>query len=414
MAKQMLEIGCRSKSVNNGLGNYVERTMKDKEGNLVEWSEEKYIHYNKQPKKNGMHDHSRAKLNFEINLETGKAQEIDRTKPQLQDRWQSVIDKNYTAMQQYMNPKTGEIYTKKRPIRKNEVKYFEVLLGGDRARMHQLAYDREVQLGKDGIGKNGDVQRLPEIERWAEDCYRWACDVWGKDNIITFSVNLDETNPHIHCDVVPLIDGRLSYSAMMCSEMVKGEKRGSFKQKSAKHFKELHNSYADIVGVKWGLERGESIQATQAKHISTKEYQAATSILEEKSAEIEALIAQKQQAEKAITKKIENLEGKFRTLQVTEEEYNTKIAHHQAKLEEVKQQLAQLTNDVQDVKYASVKANTYGVDAKFIRGEINGVHNSGQLTARELELLRQGTDVREVFFAKFGSDFAKDGYKLKI
>lgn len=391
MAKQMLEIGCKVKALNNGLGYYTDRVYRDEHGKLAFWDEKKYTHYNEQPNKNELHDHSRRHLNFEINLETGKAQPMTIKKKSIRQRWRDVIKKHYTAKQSYLNPKTGEIYESDKPIRDSEIKYFEVLFGGDRKRMHELAFDGEVIVGKEGIGKNGHVKRKREVELWAEDCFRWACKQWGKENIITFAVHLEETNPHIHCDVVPLVDGKLSYTHVMNGER-NGEKIGNYKQRAAQHFSALHDDLAKEVGQKWGLERGEDIKKSGAKHRAVKEYQEA--------------IGKCDQAIKAMETKIFNLEKKFRDMKISEDEYLKKLKYFNEKLAEIQGRVSTELN-------ARVKANIFG-DGKFIRGVINGEQHSGQLTPKELELLKKGVDVRMVFFLKFGQEYQKKGYTLKL
>ena len=48
--------------------------------------------------------------------------------------------------------------------------------------------------------------RKPEIEKWALDMYKFMSDKYGEDNIAAFIVHLDETNPHIHCTLLPVVD----------------------------------------------------------------------------------------------------------------------------------------------------------------------------------------------------------------
>ena len=48
------------------------------------------------------------------------------------------------------------------------------------------------------------MTRTKDIERWALDCYRFVCERYGKENIIGFEVHLDETEPHIHVNIVPV------------------------------------------------------------------------------------------------------------------------------------------------------------------------------------------------------------------
>ena len=401
MAKQMLEIGCKMKTVDNGLGNYNDRVYRDEHGKLSFWNEQKYAHYNEQPHKNGVHDHSRSHLNFEINLETGKAQPMTIKKKGLRQRVNEVIKKHYKAKQTYTNPKTGEIYVKDKPIRKSDIKCFEVLFGGDRKKMHELAFKGEVAVGKAGIGKNGHVKRSRAIELWAENCYKWACKQFGKENIVTFVVHLDETNPHIHCDVVPLLDGKLSFTHMMRGERLEGEKKSNSKQRASEHFKYLHDDFAFEVGSVWGLSRGEDTKVTGATHKSMKEHQ------EE--------VRNNEQAIRAMETKIENLEKKHAEMKISEEEYQHKLDYFKGKLAEIRGRVVGELN-------ARVVASSYkGSDgAVFIRGKINGEDIGGvELKPEEVKHFQSLSSKEEkdlqlkiYLWEKAGQSYRDRGYKL--
>lgn len=106
---------------------------------------------------------------------------------------------------------------------------------------------------------------MPEIENWAKDMYRFMSDRFGEKNIAAFVVHLDETNPHIHCTVLPITEqNKFSWKQVMV-----GENNSKFEYQ--KRTTELHNAIAEI-NAKYGLERGEPIAETGAKHRSTAEY----------------------------------------------------------------------------------------------------------------------------------------------
>lgn len=395
----MLEIGCKMKTVDNGLGNYNDRVYRDEHGKLSFWNEQKYAHYNEQPNKNAVHDHSRSHLNFEINLETGKAQPVTIKKKGLRQRVNDVIKKFYKAKQTYVNPKTGEIYEKDKPIRKSDIRCFEVLFGGDRGRMHDLAFSDKVTIGKEGIGKNGHVARNRAIESWAEDCFKWACSTFGKENIVTFAVHLDETNPHIHCDIVPLLDGKLSYTHMMHGERIEGAKKGSSKQRSSEYFKTLHDDFAMNVGSSWGLSRGEDTKVTGATHKSMEEHQED--------------VRKREQAINAMETKIANLKKKYEDLKISEDEYQKKMAYFQGKLDELQGKYKSELNA--RVEATLIKTS----DGKFkIRGKINGEVIMGiPISDKEHQEYKSLPDAaeknffaKELLWKKAGTKFREQGY----
>lgn len=400
MAKQMLEIGCKMKTVDNGLGNYNDRVYRDEHGKLSFWNEQKYAHYNEQPHKNGVHDHSRSHLNFEVNLDTGKAQPMVIKKKGLRQRVNDVIKKYCKAKQTYVNPKTGEVFEKDRPIRKSDIKCFEVLFGGDRKRMHTLAFIGDVVVGKEGLGKNGHVKRSRAIELWAEDCYKWACKHFGKENIVTFVVHLDETNPHIHCDIVPLLDGKLSYTHMMHGERVEGETKTNSKQRASEYYKKLHDDFALNVGLDWGFSRGEDTKVTGAKHKSMKEYQED--------------VRKYEQAIRALETKKANLEKKHDEMKISEEEYQQKLEYYNGKLAEVRGRIAEELNAQVE---ATVAKRLNG--KVYVQGEINGKRTGGfELKPEEIEHYKSLMKEEKVLQAeillweKAGQSYRDRGYKF--
>ena len=275
------------KSVSNRLGDYNSRTYQGKA-----WTKAEYEFENNRGelgRQYGVRDWSRASLNFEVVKKNGilTVQPIDHSKPSLQERWQRRIDEGYKAV---VNTKTGP---KKKPIRKTEIKMVMFDLGGDRQRMHAIAFDREVKLGKRGIGLNGDVRRKADIEQWAKDCYAFMAKKYGAENIIDFVVHLDETNPHIHCIIVPLTrDGKLSYTELFGGSHAQATARAaqdgskpSFRKGISDYHLALHSEFAREVGDKWGLERGDDIKITGAVHKSTPESLREKNVLEEQIAQ---------------------------------------------------------------------------------------------------------------------------------
>lgn len=74
------------------------------------------------------------------------------------------------------------------------------------------------------------------------DCYAFAEERYGAENIISATVHLDETTPHMHIDFVPLtFDGRLS------AKEVIGLKTD---------LQELQDDFFEKVGKKYHLDRG--------------------------------------------------------------------------------------------------------------------------------------------------------------
>ena len=133
------------------------------------------------------------------------------------------------------------------------------MLGGNRERMRELAFgDQQVDFKK-GADNRG-IERKENIEKWATGMYNFIAKKYGEDNIIAFVVHLDEKNPHVHCTVLPVNENnKISYNQIFGGSKEKGR------------INSLHDEIA-LFNREWGLERGDSVTETGAKHRTSEEY----------------------------------------------------------------------------------------------------------------------------------------------
>lgn len=350
MPKQMLEIST-SKTVDNALGDYIGRTR-----NKQEWTKEDYDWQNNkgtQGRQYGVRDWSRASLNFEVVIgKHGKpvVQPIDHAKPSLQERWQQRIDEGYKAV---VHTKKGDV---RKPIKKSEIKIVKMELGGNRDRMHELAFDRKVNLGKRGIGTNGDVHRREDIEQWAIDCYNHLAKKYGAANIIDFVVHLDETNPHIHVTLVPLTqDGKLSYTELFGgshAQAVAAAKadgtKPNFQKQMSEYTKQLHTDFFNDVGAKWGLDRGDDIKITGNTHKSTEESLREKNAIEEEIAQKDEQLQQKNSSVLTLTNRQTELQGKVENLEEASRRADETLTAKNKLLSKMGVQIVRPTLDIED------------------------------------------------------------------
>lgn len=346
----MLEIST-SKTVDNALGDYIGRTR-----NKQEWTKEDYDWQNNkgtQGRQYGVRDWSRASLNFEVVIgKHGKpvVQPIDHAKPSLQERWQQRIDEGYKAV---VHTKKGDV---RKPIKKSEIKIVKMELGGNRDRMHELAFDRKVNLGKRGIGTNGDVHRREDIEQWAIDCYNHLAKKYGAENIIDFVVHLDETNPHIHVTLVPLTqDGKLSYTELFGgshAQAVAAAKadgtKPNFQKQMSEYTKQLHTDFFNDVGAKWGLDRGDDIKITGNTHKSTEESLREKNAIEEEIAQKDEQLQQKNSSVLTLTNRQTELQGKVENLEEASRRADETLTAKNKLLSKMGVQIVRPTLDIED------------------------------------------------------------------
>lgn len=140
-----------------------------------------------------------------------------------------------------------------------------IIIGGSRDQMHRLAFgDQKVNL--DYKADNSKIMRMPDIERWAVDMYKFMSNRFGEENIAAFIVHLDETNPHIHCTLLPVVDNKLSWRKFWVGDI---NTKDAYRSAMLK----LHDELSDV-NKKYGLERGEDVVRTGAKHRTLAQYRA--------------------------------------------------------------------------------------------------------------------------------------------
>lgn len=201
------------------------------------------------------YDPSREHLNFEVG-KGGVVTEVNKFKTinqRIQENLDSrgIVNPNKKYIDQGLDPKYRTVAN--------------FILGGNREVMRNLAFGNQNVDWEHGAD-NSDLKRMPEIEAWAKDAYAFMCKKYGEQNIAAFVVHLDEANPHVHCTVLPLTEkNRFSFIKTFMGGV---DSRDAL----SKYMENLHTEYADEVGLKYGMERGDSIKETGAVHRTTEEY----------------------------------------------------------------------------------------------------------------------------------------------
>ena len=97
----------------------------------------------------------------------------------------------------------------------------------------------------------GNVDAWKEFETSAQ---KWLFERYGRENVVNFTVHKDESTPHIHAVVVPILDNKLNCRAYLGGREKMSEMQTSFAQ-AVEHI---------------GLQRG--IEGSKAKHMELKEF----------------------------------------------------------------------------------------------------------------------------------------------
>lgn len=147
------------------------------------------------------------------------------------------------------------------------------------SRLERLELKRKIR--SDAIYMNSfvitsDGEFFKDMRAWEqhaffEDCARFFMDKYGYENVLSAVVHMDETTPHLHLNIVPINDGRLSSKSLF----------------DRRKLAQLQTELWEQVGEKYGLKRGK--YGSAAKHVSAAEHRAKKIVeeAEQRGAEID-------------------------------------------------------------------------------------------------------------------------------
>ena len=88
------------------------------------------------------------------------------------------------------------------------------------------------------------------------DCTDFFSERYGKENVVSAVVHLDESTPHLHFNLMPVTNGRLCAKELFDRAALR----------------ELQTNFYEVVGKKYGLKRGK--EGSAAKHLDTVAFKA--------------------------------------------------------------------------------------------------------------------------------------------
>ena len=217
-----------------------------------------------------------------------------------------------------INDRIKEGYKGNRAIRKDAVKYCTHILTGSHEKMKDIFSSEET--AKDWIKRN----------------YAFMAKEFGEQNIVRFSVHMDEKTPHIHAVTVPLTeDGRLS-----AKEVIGNRTKMQLRQ----------DRYADIMQ-KFGLERG--MKGTGIKHETAKEYYTRISESHERGQKIGDFTAKKKvlgvEYGTDTAKTIENLQNALKSFKTAQIHAEQQQRNAEKENEQLKKKINAYDNDLESV-----------------------------------------------------------------
>ena len=237
-----------------------------------------------------------------------------------------------------------------RKIGTNQVRVIRVMLTG--------SHDAMKRIEEEG--------RLPE---WYADNLAWLRETFGAENVVSAVVHRDESTPHIHAAVVPIVTGERRKARTAASET---PCKRHYRPKSAARprlcaddvmsrvrLKQYQDTYAAAMS-KYGLERG--IDGSEARHVTTQEfYRQAIAQQQDLQENIDALLRLEEQKRKAV-EQLKQQERQVRT------EYEQTATLQAQKSVELNRTEAELKSVKGELKGARLKNAAAEVGSNIVEG----------------------------------------------
>ena len=172
------------------------------------------------------------------------------------------------------------------------------------------------------------IQQDGRIGEWCDDSIQWLHKTFGKENTVSAVLHMDETTPHIHATIVPIVTGerrktkkkqaegkriyrKKTDAARLCADDVLNRDR----------LIAYHDDYAKVMA-KYGLQRG--VRGSEARHITTAQYYRD---LKRQTGELETDVQQLQSEKKEAEKRLLQVKREIATerLEVVKTEAKTAL-----------------------------------------------------------------------------------------
>lgn len=237
-----------------------------------------------------------------------------------------------------------------RKIGKNQVRALRVMLSGSPEDMKR-------------------IRQAGQLDAWAKDSCGWLQKTFGKENVVSAVLHLDEKTPHIHATVVPITRGERRKAKLEREKNAQSGKRTYRTKKDRPRLcaddvmardklKAYQTTYAEAMA-KYGLQRG--VEGSEAKHISTQQYYHEVFVRKNEMAEqIENLKEQ----QKTLTVDIAALQAQQRAAQTDCNIIDEQRRKKKEELEKAETELAQTRREIKTdkLKGVAVDATTKAVE----------------------------------------------------
>lgn len=160
-----------------------------------------------------------------------------------------------------------------------------------------------------------EIEKAGRLDDWCRDSMDWLYRTFGRENVVSAVLHMDEHTPHIHATLVPIVTGerrkagqkkpkeggrtyrKKANAARLCADDVLNRTR----------LIAYHDDYAKVMA-KYGLQRG--VRGSEARHVSTAQYYRD---LRRQTGELEENVRQLQAEQEEAEKRLETARKEINT-----------------------------------------------------------------------------------------------------
>lgn len=149
------------------------------------------------------------------------------------------------------------------------------------------------------------IQQDGRMDEWCNDSMEWLHKTFGRENTVSAVLHMDETTPHIHATIVPIVTGERRKAKKKQTEGKRPYRKKANTVRlcaddvlTREKLVTYHDSYAKAMG-KYGLQRG--VRGSETRHTTTAQYyRDLIRQMSELEANVQQLQTEQQQAEQQL------------------------------------------------------------------------------------------------------------------
>ncbi|MDR1089534.1 MAG: plasmid recombination protein [Prevotella sp.] len=217
-------------------------------------------------------------------------------------------------------------------------------------------------------GTAEDMKRIEQegrLDEWCQDNIDWLKKTYGADNVVAATLHMDETTPHIHASVVPIVQGeRRQKPNKKKSDQTDDKPKRKYKKKNPNRPRlccddvmakakliEYQDSYGEAMS-KYGLERG--IKGSDARHITLTEFYRNQAI---ESQNLQTNIRELLAVEEAKRQSIEELKRQEQEAKLKSRQAEEQKLQKESELKKTEENLNQVKGQLKSEKFKSSAAD---------------------------------------------------------